>query len=498
MGNYLYLVLPELILTGAGLLLLMVGAWAGDKAATAITWTAAAVLLTAAIFIPYGNGAEALAFDGLVTSDAFARFGRILVYGAAIVALIAAPGWFKRANDYRAEYPVLILFSAVGMGMMVSASDLLTLYVGLELQSLSAYVLASFARKDTRSSEAGLKYFVLGALSSGLLLYGISLLYGFTGSTMFTDIAAALAAPADEGIQLGRLFGIVFVLAGLAFKVSAVPFHMWTPDVYEGAPTPVTAFFASAPKVAAMVMLTRVVIDAMAPAFDAWQQIIIFMALASTVLGAVGAIGQKNIKRLLAYSSINNVGFALVGLAAAGQAGVSSVLVYMTVYIIMTLGSFLVVMMLRDENGEPLESIYSLAGLGRTRPGLALAMAVFMLSLAGIPPLFGFYPKLVVFDAAVQADLAWLAAVAIAVSVIGAFYYIKIVKIMYFDEGGPELNKQKDPVAGALIALTALAVSPLGYLAIAPLETVTNAAAASIAEPAPAVPQAPAIMAGGH
>jgi len=247
-----------------------------------------------------------------------------------------------------------------------------------------------------------------------------------------------------------------------------------------------------------MVMLTRVVIDAMAPAADAWQQIIIFMALASTVLGAVGAIGQTNIKRLLAYSSINNVGFALVGLAAAGQAGVSSVLFYMTVYIIMTLGSFLVVMELRDEDGEPLESIYSLAGLGRTRPGLALAMAVFMLSLAGIPPLFGFYPKLVVFDAAVQADLAWLAAVAIAVSVIGAFYYIKIVKIMYFDEGGPELTKQKDPVAGGLIALTALAVSPLGYLAIPYLETATNEAAASIAEPAPAVPQAPAIMASGH
>ena len=226
MGNYLYLVLPELILTGAGLLLLMVGAWAGDKAATAITWAAAAFLLVAAIFIPYGTGAEALAFDGLVTSDSFARFGRILVYGAAIVALIAAPGWFRKSNDYRAEYPVLILFSAVGMGMMVSASDLLTLYVGLELQSLSAYVLASFARRDTRSSEAGLKYFVLGALSSGLLLYGISLLYGFTGSTLFTDISAALATPAEEGIQLGRLFGIVFVLAGIAFKVSAVPFHI--------------------------------------------------------------------------------------------------------------------------------------------------------------------------------------------------------------------------------------------------------------------------------
>lgn len=487
MGNYLYLVLPELILTGAGLLLLMVGAWAGDKAATAITWAAAAFLLLAAFLIPYGTGAEALAFDGLVTSDAFARFGRILIYGAAIVALVAAPGWFRKSNDYRAEYPVLILFSAVGMGMMVSASDMLTLYVGLELQSLAAYVLASFARRDTRSSEAGLKYFVLGALSSGLLLYGISLLYGFTGSTMFSDIAAALAMPAEESTQLGRLFGIVFVLAGIAFKVSAVPFHMWTPDVYEGAPTPVTAFFASAPKVAAMLLLTRVVIDAMAPAFEAWQQIIIFMALASTILGGVAAIGQRNVKRLLAYSSINNVGFALVGLAAGGQAGVSSVLVYMTAYIVMTLGAFLVVMKLRGADGEQLESIGDLAGLAKSKPGLALAMAVFMLSLAGIPPLFGFYPKLVVFDAAVQADLAWLAAVAIATSVIGAFYYIKIVKVMYFDEGGPELSTEKEPVAGALIALTALAVSPLGYFAIAALEAETNYAAAAIAEPAPVI-----------
>lgn len=499
MGHDLYLVLPELGLTAAGLVLLLVGAWTGDKAAPVITYVTATLLLLAATHIPHGHGADALAFGGLVTSDTFARFARILIYAAAIIALLAAPAWFRRTGDYRAEYPVLILFAAVGMGMMVSASDMLTLYVGLELQSLAAYVLASFARSDTRSSEAGLKYFVLGALASGLLLYGISLLYGFTGSTMFADIAAALATPADEGMQLGRLFGVVFVLAGIAFKISAVPFHMWTPDVYEGAPTPVTAFFASAPKVAAMALLVRVVMDAMGPATDAWQQIIIFMALASTILGGVAAIGQRNIKRLLAYSSINNVGFALVGLAAASHAGVSSVLVYMAVYIVTTLGSFLVVMKMRGADGEPLESIDSLAGLARRRPGLAAAMAVFMLSLAGIPPLFGFYPKLLVFNAAVEANLAWLAAVAIATSVIGAFYYIKIVKVMYFDDGGPELSQDKEPVVGALIALTALAVSPIGYLAIPHLEAHTDAAASSIVAPGPPTAHAaPHLAESGH
>jgi NADH-quinone oxidoreductase subunit N len=448
----LFLVLPELFLTVVSIGLLLVAAWAGDKAAPLVTWIAVAALLLAMLHSPHGQGADAVGFGGLVTGDKFAVFGRMLIYGAAIVSLLAAATWFGRSQDYRAEFPVLILFSAIGGGMMVTATDLLTVYVGLELLSLSSYVLASFQRADARSSEAGLKYFVLGALASGLLLYGISLLYGFTGSTLFSDIAVALEQGAAAGHSPeGQLFGIVFVLAGIAFKVSAVPFHMWTPDVYEGAPTPVAAFFSAAPKVAAMMLLTRLAVDAMGPAFDAWRQIIIFMALASTILGGVAAIGQRNIKRLLAYSSINNVGFALVGLAAAGQAGVASVLFYMAVYTVMTLGSFLVVMKMRGEDGEPLESIDSLSGLARTRPGLALAMAVFMLSLAGIPPLFGFYPKLLVFDAAVQADLAWLAAVAVATSVIGAFYYIKIVKIMYFDESAPGFSRVREPVAGALI-----------------------------------------------
>ena len=316
---------------------------------------------------------------------------------------------------------------------------------------------------------------MLGALASGILLYGISLLYGFTGTTQFAGIAAALA-----DLSSGELIGIVFVLAGLAFKISAVPFHMWTPDVYEGAPTPVTAFFASAPKVAAMALITRVAIEGMAPATDSWRQIIIFMALASTVLGGVAAIGQKNIKRLLAYSSINNVGFALVGLAAAGAAGVASVLFYMSVYVVMTLGAFLVVLRMRDARGEPVETIASLAGLSRTRPLLALAMAMFMFSLAGIPPLFGFWPKFLVFQAAVEAHLTWLAAVAIATSVIGAYYYIMIVKLIYFDEPSPAFAETKEPVGAALILAAALFVSPLGYFAIPLLDAATRTAAQAL------------------
>jgi NADH-quinone oxidoreductase subunit N len=456
------LILPEEILCVGGLVLMLAAAWGGDKAAPVLTWLAVLILGAASVFVPGIADAGGTAFGGLFIGDSFAAFSKIIIYAGAAVALIAAMSWFGRDRDYRAEYPVLILFSAVGMGMMVSAGDLLTLYVGLELQSLAAYVLASFQRTDTRSAEAGLKYFVLGALASGILLYGISLLYGFTGTTQFGGIAAALG----HGVSTGQLFGIVFVLAGLAFKIAAVPFHMWTPDVYEGAPTPVTAFFASAPKVAAMALLVRVAVEAMAPALHEWRQIVIFAALASTILGGVAAIGQRSIKRLLAYSSINNVGFALVGLAAAGAAGVASVLFYMAVYIVMTLGAFLVVLRMRGADGRPVETIASLAGLSRTRPMLALAMAIFMFSLAGIPPLFGFWPKFLVFDAAVGAGLTWLAAVAIATSVVSAFYYIKIVKLIYFDEPAPAFAETKEPVGTALIFAAAAFVSPLGYLAI--------------------------------
>ncbi|MBR0551477.1 NADH-quinone oxidoreductase subunit NuoN [Stakelama marina] len=463
-ASQLVMTLPEVVLSIGALVLMMVAAWGGQRSSRGVSWAAVAVLVGAGISLigPASSGGEA--FYGLYRADAFAAFAKLLIYIAAGVSIIIAPRFFgaTSGDDLKPEYPVLILLSAVGMGIMVSAADLLTLYVGLELQSLAAYVLASFMRRDTRSAEAGLKYFVLGALASGILLYGISLVYGFSGTTLFDDIAARYAA----GTSTGLLFGLVFVFAGLAFKISAVPFHMWTPDVYEGAPTPVTAFFASAPKVAAIGLALRVAVEAMGPAAAEWRQIVIFAALASIVLGAVAAIGQSNIKRLLAYSSINNIGFALIGLAAGTQAGVSSVLIYMTIYIAMTLGSFLIVLQMRDEAGRPVEDIAALSGMSQTRPALAAALAMFMFSLAGIPPLFGFYAKFVVFSAAVQAGLFPLAVIGIAASVIGAYYYLRIVKTMYFDEAAPAFPKTGSVVEGGLIALSAAFISPLGYLLI--------------------------------
>ncbi|MEQ1688179.1 MAG: NADH-quinone oxidoreductase subunit NuoN, partial [Sphingopyxis sp.] len=390
-------ILPELVLTVSGLAFLMIAAFGGDRFAQAINALAALALAVAIVALIRAPETDGLLFDGLLRVDAFAGFAKYLIFGSGIVVLAAAPRFFA-SEGYRAEYPLLILFAALGMAIMVSAYDLMTLYVGLELNSLSAYVLASFSRRDARTSEAGLKYFVLGALASGMLLFGMSLLYGFTGSTGFASIALGFSS----GSNYGLLFGLVFVLAGLAFKISAVPFHMWTPDVYEGAPTPVTAFFASAPKVAGVMLLTRICVEAFAQSVPEWQQIIAFMAIASMLLGAVGAVGQRNIKRLLAYSSIANVGFILIGLAAASPVGIAAVLLYLTVYVVMTLGSFLAVMQLRNAKGEMIEDVAALAGLWKQRPGLATAIAIFMFSLAGIPPLFGFWPKLMVFQAAVE------------------------------------------------------------------------------------------------
>jgi len=474
----LLMTLPEEILGAAALLLMLVAAWGGPGATRLISWTSVAVLIGAGIALigPASHGGEA--YDGLYRADAFAAFAKVLIYIASGVAILLAPNFFQRTSgdDLRPEYPVLILLSATGMGMMVSAGDLLTLYVGLELQSLAAYVLASFMRRDTRSAEAGLKYFVLGALASGILLYGISLVYGFSGTTLFSSIATAYGA----GHSMGLTFGLVFVFAGLAFKISAVPFHMWTPDVYEGAPTPVTAFFASAPKVAAMAMAVRVAVEAMGPATDQWRQIVIFASLASIIFGAVAAIGQTNIKRLLAYSSINNVGFALVGLAAGTPEGVSAVLFYLSVYIIMTLGSFLVVLQMRDANGEPVETIASLAGLSRYRPGLAFAMLIFMLSLAGIPPLLGFNAKLAVFKAAVDAGLYPLAVAGFVASVIGTFYYLRVIKVMYADDPAPEFQRGNSLVEGSMITAAAVLVSPVGWLLISPLTAWSMTAAKAL------------------
>ena len=468
--------LPELILSVGAMVLLLVAGWRGDGAARGIGWCAVALLLLSALSLA-SLPADVRAFGGLYRADAFAAFAKVLIDLSAAVSIMIAPRYFAADGAERAEYPILILLSATGMGMMVSAADLLTLYVGLELQSLAAYVLASFLRRDQRSAEAGLKYFILGALASGILLYGIALLYGFTGTTLFDGVADTIRA---HGLSTGLLFGLVFTLAGLAFKISAVPFHMWTPDVYEGAPTPVTAFFASAPKVAAMALLVRVAIEGMGPASLAWRQIVIFSALTSIVLGAVAAIGQTNIKRLLAYSSINNVGFALIGLAAGTAQGVAAVLVYMTVYVVMTLGSFLCVLRMRDADGQPVEAIAALSGLSRTRPALAAALAMFMFSLAGIPPLFGFYPKLAVFAAATGAGLFWVAVAGAVGSVIGAYYYLKIVKTMYFDEPAAPLGETDARLEGGLIAVAAIAISPLGYLAIPALTAATLGAARAL------------------
>ncbi len=473
----LYLVRPEFILSFSSLALLLVSAWRTD-AGRLVSVLAVAALVGAGAYVAHYlfAGTDAAVFDGLFGNDAFGNFSKILIYIAAAISLMIAPRFLEKAGAMRAEYPVLILLAVTGMGIMVSATDLITLYIGLELNSLAAYVLASFVRSDGRSAEAGLKYFVLGALASGILLFGMSLLYGFTGSTSFAAIGTAL----DGEISLGMIFGIVFVLSGLAFKISAAPFHMWTPDVYEGAPTPVTAFFASAPKVAASALMIRVVIEAFGNEASVWQQIIIVIALMSIIIGAVGAIGQHNLKRLLAYSSINNVGFILIGLAAGTQAGVAAMLVYLAIYVAMTLGGFICIMQLQDRDGGYRETFADIAGLSKTRPALAAAFAIFMFSLAGIPPLFGFWGKLVVFNAAVAAGLLPLAVIGIAASVIGAFYYLKVVKVMYFDEPADVIVAGNDKVLAWTGGILAAVNSPLGYFTIPVLGVVTAHAAKAL------------------
>ena len=472
----LLVVLPELILTLGATDLLLVAAFSKKPdVGRRVSIYAVLMLLGCGLALlgPAGDGGAV--FGGLYVADAFSTYSKVLIYVAAAVSILMAPRFFDQRNEMRPEYPVLILFSVLGMGFMVSSGDLMMLYIGLEMQSLAAYVLASFMRQDTRSAEAGLKYFVLGALASGILLYGVSLLYGFTGTTSYQGIAVAVEA----GMSTGELFGLVFVLAGLAFKISAVPFHMWTPDVYEGAPTPVTAFFASAPKIAAVALSIRVMFEALAPATEAWQQIIIFVALASIALGAVAAIGQSNIKRLLAYSSINNIGFALIGIAAGTQAGVAATMSYMAIYVVMTLGSFLCILQMRDKDGNAVEDIASLAGLSKSQPALAAALAIFMFSLAGIPPLLGFWGKFLVFDAAVAAGLFPLAVIGIALSVVGAYYYLRIIKTIYFDDAAEPYAPANSLVENSLIAVSAVAVSPLGYLLVPVLAvTAGNAAQA--------------------
>ncbi|GAA4116146.1 NADH-quinone oxidoreductase subunit NuoN [Aminobacter aganoensis] len=437
----LSLSMPELIIAVGAMALLMIGVFSGERANTTVTGLAVALLIAAgAWMLVFGHDGQG--YGTAFISDPFARFMKLLTLVGAVVTLIMSVGFAKAEKFDKFEFPVLAMLATLGMLLMISANDMLALYLGLELQSLALYVIAAINRDNVRSTEAGLKYFVLGALSSGMLLYGISLVYGYTGHTSFEAIAAALTGGER---QLGLVFGLVFVLAGLCFKISAVPFHMWTPDVYEGAPTPVTAFFAAAPKMAAMALIVRVTMGAFEPIGLDWQQIIVFVSIASMVLGAFAAIGQKNIKRLMAYSSIGHMGYALVGLAANSEAGVRGVVIYMLIYLVMTLGTFAFILAMRRKDGN-VEQIGDLAGLSSTNPMMATILTILMFSLAGIPPLAGFWGKWYVFLAAIDAKLYALAVIGMLASVVGAYYYLRIIKIMWFDEpvGGFQ------PMAGEL------------------------------------------------
>jgi NADH-quinone oxidoreductase subunit N len=433
--------LPEVIVSLGAIALMLLGVVGreGEDGNETIGWIAILVLVVAAVALVMTPLRPSPLFDGAFHVDAFARFMKMLVLAGSAFALLLSFDYFRAFKAFKFELPVLVLLATVGMLMMVSAGDLVALYLGLELQSLALYVVAAMRRDDVRSSEAGLKYFVLGALSSGMLLYGASMLYGFTGSTSFATIAGVAKGASGSGAHLGLVIGLVFVLVGIAFKVSAVPFHMWTPDVYEGAPTPVTAFFAAAPKMAAMALFVRVTMTAFPGITSEWRQIVTFLAVASMLLGAVAAIGQTNIKRLMAYSSIGHVGFALVGLAAGSEQGVQGVLIYMAIYLVMTLGTFACILSMRREKGF-VEDIDELGGLANSNLGLAFVLGLLMFSLAGIPPLAGFWAKWYVFLAAIKAGLYPLAVIGVVASVVGAYYYLRIVKVMFFDEPKERFN----------------------------------------------------------
>ncbi|RUY05351.1 NADH-quinone oxidoreductase subunit NuoN, partial [Mesorhizobium sp. M7A.F.Ca.US.005.03.2.1] len=415
---------PELILAVGALALLMVGAYSRANTANTVTGLAVAVLAIVGAWLIFRTG-QGSAYGNAFIQDSFGRFMKVLALVGSAVTLVMSMRFAKAERFDKFEYPVLILLCTLGMMLMISANSMIGLYLGLELQSLAIYVLCAINRDNLRSTEAGLKYFVLGALSSGMLLYGISLVYGYTGNTGFQEIATALGSGER---QLGLVFGLVFVLAGLAFKISAVPFHMWTPDVYEGAPTPVTAFLAAAPKMAAMALIVRVTMGAFKPIAADWQQIIVFISIASMALGSFAAIGQTNIKRLMAYSSIGHMGYALVGLAANSQAGVRGVAIYMLIYLVMTLGTFAFILAMRRKEGN-VEQISDLAGLSSTNPVMATILTILMFSLAGIPPLAGFWGKWYVFLAAINANLYALAIIGVLASVVGAYYYLRIIKI---------------------------------------------------------------------
>ena len=475
MSADLNIILPEIFLSVFAMLGLLFGAYGGkDRLASVFVWATSAVLVAVAAWIGFQGAGTGSAFGGMFVDDGFARFAKVTILLSAAAILLMSENYMARRDLLRFEYPMLIALACVGMMVMVSAGDLIALYMGLELQSLSLYVVAALRRDSVKSTEAGLKYFVLGALSSGLLLYGASLVYGYTGSTLFADVIAAAKGEASVGL----LFGLAFIAAGLAFKVSAAPFHMWTPDVYEGSPTPVTAFFATAPKVAAMGLFARVVHDAFGGIVGDWQQILAVLSVASMFLGAIAAIGQTHIKRLMAYSSIAHMGYALMGLAAGTAQGVESMLLYMAIYVTMNVGTFAFILSM-EKDGQPVVEINALSLYSKREPLMALAMLLLLFSLAGVPPLVGFFAKYSVLLAAVDSGMAWLAILGVVASVIGAFYYLRIVYLMYFGAEESELDQGGSGILWGFLVASAAAMV-FGVVNLFGVEGAAAAAAATL------------------
>jgi len=455
----LHLVWPEILLAVSASLLLGFGVSKTKDRAPLVRMIAIGILVIFSVLSYLMGSQDGLAFKGALEIDAFARYSKFFIGIAAAFGLLLAGNYLEREKLDHYEFSVLTLYAVLGMSIMVSSNNLLALYIGVEMQSLALYVMAAFNRDSLRASEAGLKYFVLGALSSGLLLYGISLIYGFTGSLDFGVIAASIKA---NGLTTGVVAGMVFLLCGLGFKISAAPFHMWTPDVYEGAPTPVTGFFAGAPKFAAIALIARLAMGPFGDITDQWQQVVIVLAVMSMFIGAIGALRQTNIKRLMAYSSIANMGYALVPLAAGTVAGVRGMLIFMTIYIITVIGVFACILQMRIRDGM-VEKVSDLSGLHKTNRGLAISLTVFMLSLMGIPPLLGFFGKLFAFLPAFEAGLAWLAILALIASVIGAGYYLRVIKTIWFDESEQEFVK---PVRSLSLTSAVSAVMLVGLVVL--------------------------------
>ncbi|WP_415287566.1 NADH-quinone oxidoreductase subunit NuoN [Brevundimonas sp. S1H14] len=474
LSSALHLSAPELTLAVGGLVLLMVGAFSGEKSTRLVSGLSVLLLLAAtalAVVGPLGS-----AFNGAYVADPLAVYGKAVIFLSAAVAVVLGDSWMHRNNIAKFEYPILIVLASVGMGMMASSGDLISLYIGIEMHSLALYVLAAYRRDDLKASEAGLKYFVLGALSSGLLLYGASLIYGFAGSMRFVDIAAFASANPGPGL----IFGLVFLICGLAFKVSAAPFHMWTPDVYEGAPTPVVALFSTAPKVAAMVLIIRVLVEGFGLAHAQWAQVVILISLISFAVGAFGGLMQKDIQRLLAYSSIINIGYALLGVAAGTHVGVQATLMFMTLYVVDQIGFFAILLSL-SRNGRPIRKIADLAGLKKDRPLTAVALTILSLSAVGIPPMSGFWGKFYVFGAAADAGYWMAGAAGLVASVVAAFYYLRIIKVIWFDTPEFDVTTDKAPVSAQWIGWAAAAFSfPVLLIALTWLEPLTRAAAAGV------------------